>query len=88
MYRVARALTTPESKKQVESVVMYRVSGGDRAPEKKKQVKSAVMYRVSRADMTPEKKQVEERHILWQRYKKGILDILKVRKKRGQPSQF
>ena len=42
MYRVARALTTPESKKQVESVVMYRVSGGDRAPEKKKQVESAV----------------------------------------------
>ena len=62
---------------------MYRVARALTTPEKKKQVKSAVMYRVSRADMTPEKKQVEERHILWQRYKKGILDILKVREKKG-----
>ena len=36
MYRVARALTTPESKKQVESVVMYWVSGAEMTPEKKK----------------------------------------------------
>ena len=62
---------------------MYRVSGAEMTPEKKKQVKSAVRYRVSGADMAPEKKQVEERHILWQRYKKGILDILKVREKKG-----
>ena len=53
------------------------------APESKKQEESVVRCRLSVADMTPEKKQVEERHILWQRYKKGILDILKVREKKG-----
>ena len=62
---------------------MYRVTRALMTPEKKKQVESAVRYRLSEADMTPEKKQVEERHILWQRYKKGILDILKVREKKG-----